>query len=179
MEKMIIKRSKDYKMVQSFGIFLIFLSEILFIIEFGDLIFVLALFIPLYIGTLSNLIAQGRSYILDADGCTVCFWKYRKMYRWAEFKTKRIEKHILPSMFRGDISHPYLEDIIFSPKVIHKPKFLRAEGYSVLHPFTCIYFHFAPTEESNLVRSFEVKKEEFLSRMAQWGIELTITETGF
>lgn len=171
---MIAERPKDYFIIQSIVVTFLLALEIVFVIEFDSFLIISIVFAPLYIGTLSDIIARGRRFIIEEEGCTVCFWKYRKKYKWEELRTKRIEKHNIPSMFKGRSCYPYLEDVILSPKIIHKPKIMRAEGYSIFHPFTCIFLHFTPKTESKLIRYYEVDEEEFLYKMAQWGIELTV-----
>ena len=171
---MVVTRNKDYKVIAL--LYIVFVVLFLLILVFAmnlsvGLSFLFAM--PFCILFILDLISTGRTFIMDEDGCTVCFWKYRKKYLWNELKTKRIEKHSIPSIFKARYACPYLDEAIFSPFVIHKPRFMRAAGYSCFHPVSCIYVHFrVGTDNWNLGRYYEIEETVFRQKMEDWGIEM-------
>lgn len=171
---MLIERDKDYKFV--FFVYVLFSIFLLLLCVYGfDISIDLALLInsPVYLIIILGLISTGRTFIMDEDGCTVHFGKYRKKYTWNELTTKRIEKHNLPSMLAGRFSCPYLDEAIFSPYKIHKPKVIRVGLYSIFHPFSCIFVNFSlGNEDWQRGRYYEVEENIFREKMKEWGVEL-------
>ena len=171
---MVIKRDEYYTLTSLIGVFAC--VSILLIYVYGCNLSIGVAFMinsPAYLIAIFGLIATGRTFILDQEGCTVLFWKYRKKYTWGELKTKRIESHHLPSMLRGRYTCPYLTEAIFSPYRIHKPKLIRAGLYSLFHPFSCIYINFS-NKDANYQhgRYYEVEEATFRQKMKEWGVEL-------
>ena len=136
-------------------------------------IILLLVLMPVYLYLASAMIGIGRTFILDETGCTVCIGKYKKKYNWAQLKTKVIIKYYIPSMHSSSLYPPYETEIFFAPYKMRKPRIFRACTYSPFHPFRCIYMYFAP-ENSNVFpcRYYEVDEKEFITKMAQWGVEL-------
>ena len=170
---MVIVRDKNYSLY--FAVYIFACISLLLIYVYGfdvSIGFALLINSPAYLTIILGLISTGRTFIMDEEGCTVCFWKYRKKYSWGELKTKRIEKHVLPSMFRGRISCPYLKEAIFAPYKIRKPKVIRAELYSIFHPLSCIYINFALENDNwQTGRYYEVEEATFRQKMKQWGVD--------
>lgn len=127
---------------------------------------------PIILVVLPGAIASGRKFVFDKDGITVSFWLYKKTYTWTQLRTKRIEKHDLPSMLAKG-SPPYLNEAIFSPYNVRKPRFIRASTYSFFHPFTCIFVNFS-TEDNTYTtgRYYEISEGVFREKMNDWGIVL-------
>lgn len=173
-DSLIVQRDEHYKFKAICLLVVCFTVVLIYVIGFNTS-FATALLInsPIFIVLIPALIAEGRTFLLDKDGCTVCFGKYRKKYLWNELKTKRIEEHDLPTMLRGRFSPPYLKEAIFSPFKIHKPKMIRANVYCLFHPFSCIYINFALKDvKYENGRHYEVDEEEFIEKMNQWSVTL-------
>lgn len=170
---MILKRSKDYYLeIISQVIACSFATVILCKFNFPVVILILIV-VPMYLFSISTLISVGRTFILDETGCTVSFWKFKRTYTWDQIKTKVIITYSFRPLLMGTNCPEYLTEIIFTPYIMRKPRFIRAYIYSIFHPFRCIYMYFDPKE--NRFRSskyYEADEEEFRTKMAQWGVEL-------
>ncbi len=123
------------------------------------------------IGVLT-VIAQGRTLIFDKNGCTVCFFWYKKSYTWQELITKRIEKYEQPSMLdRGVVSYP--KSAMFAPYKVRKPKSVRPWHYTLLHPLSFIYVNFSLDKPDLPGSHYEISEEEFWLKMKEWGISMS------
>ena len=170
---MVLKREKDFWLRQILMASL-FLCAYLMLLGIGiPFIWVFPLIVVFSAMQIGDFVSTGRRIIMDEQGCTVCLGKLQKTYTWTELKTKRIEKHYLPSMMKGYYHCPYRDEAIFAPHKIHKPRFIRGNLYSsLLHPFSCIYVHFSVGEKWTTGRYYEVDEQEFRAKMKQWGVEL-------
>lgn len=169
---MIINHDKHYKLYVAIYSFAFIGILFLYVYGFGLSIWVAVLInSPAILIAILGLISYGRTFILSEEGCTICFWNYRKKYSWDELKTKRIERYYIPDIFGGTVSCPYTEVAVIAPYVIHKPKFIRASLYSCLHPLSCIYINFALSKGNyETGRYYEIDKEIFQQRMNEWNI---------
>ena len=171
---MIIKRDKDYPFLCGFYIFCVVLLFLLYVYGCGTPFEIALLFnFPVCVLGIPIFISYGRTFIMDENGCTVCFWKYHKKYIWEELHTKRIEKHHLPSLLDGRYSYPYLTEVVFSPHKIRKPRFIRGATYCLLHPLSCIYVNFSPKNQNySSGRYYEVDEAIFRQKMSEWNVAL-------
>ena len=171
---MVLKRDKYYKFQVFAYIFSFVCLSLIYVYGMqAPLCIALLINTPAYLLIILSLISTGRTFIMDEEGCTVCFWKYCKKYTWKEMKTKKIESHDLPSMLRGKFTCPYTKEAIFSPYRVHKPKSIRSWLYSLLHPLSCIYVNFSLENDSyELGRYYEVDEKIFRQKMEQWGVQL-------
>lgn len=170
---MIIERDKNYKLYFAFYIFAC-ISILLIYVLGCDVSIGLALLInsPAFVVIFLGLISTGRTFIMDEDGCTVCFWKFRKKYTWEELKTRKIEKYTLPSMLRGRLSCPYTKEAFAAPYQVRKPRAIRSNLYSLFHPFSFIYINFSlDNEDWKTGRYYEVEEGIFVQKMKDWGID--------
>ena len=171
---MVIKRDKDYNIY--LVVYVITFVCLFCLYRFGfdtSVGFAFLINTPVYIIAIAGLISTGRTFIMDEEGCTVVFWKYRKKYMWEELKTRRIEEHTFPSMHRGRVGYPYLKGAIFAPYKIHKPRIIRANLYSLFHPFSCIYINCSiPNTNYQIGRYYEVEETTFCQKMNDWGVTL-------
>lgn len=173
---MVIERDKDYKIYVVAYVIASIVLLLLYIYGFNTSIgFAFLINIPVFLISILGSIAIGRTFIMDEEGCTVCFWKYRKKYAWEELKTRKIEEHHLPSMFRGRYSCPYLKEAIFAPHKIRKPKVIRAQLYSLFHPLSCVYINFSIGDVPYHGRYYEVDEVTFRQKMKEWGVDLEET----
>lgn len=171
---MVIERLKYYKLYFSAYVFCSVAAVLIYVYGLDTSIgFAILLNLPVVLLCISGIISYGRTFVLGKDGCEIRFWRFRKKYTWGELKTKTIETHDLPSMLRGRYSYPYLKEAMFAPFRIHKPKIIRAEMYSIFHPFSFIYINFATNVAGyQNGRYFEVDEAEFRRKMTEWGIQL-------
>lgn len=95
---------------------------------------------------LCNRIATGRTIIMDKEGCTVLFGRYRKQYRWNELNVK---KYIFSYSGLGDRPHGigimYREGVVF---LKHRTKLLKwMSTYTYCYdvrPLSSIFVYFYP-----------------------------------
>ncbi len=168
-----IERAKDYYFIATLYVLACCTVVLFYIFDDNSLGIIFLFNLPAFLVAFSGLVSTGRRFFIDKSGCTVYFWKFKKKYTWQQLKTKRIERYNCPSMLRGGPSPPYLTEVILFPRTIHKPLFIRPSLYSMLHPFSCIYFNFALKEEGfEYSRYYEVEEETFLQRMKEWGVDL-------
>lgn len=171
---MVMERDKYYRAYVAAYVFVCVFVMLLYVYG-GNISFGLAFLFnsPVFLLTILGGISQGRTFIMDEEGCTVCFWKYKKKYTWEDLITKRIEEHDFPSIIRGKNSCPYLKGAIFAPYKIHKPKAIGTSLYSLFHPLSCIYINFS-LEDVNYEngRYYEIEEAVFMEKMKQWGIAL-------
>ena len=127
-------------------------------------------------------ISLGKTIILDEKGCTLCFWKYKKIYRWEEFKIKRMEDY--RNIYRSSTDQiPFSSVVFFSTKKLHKPDIMQFFTYNIfLRPFSFSFFYFYFKVEDMhwggyLVpypEIYPVDEKEFLEKMQEWGVELEV-----
>lgn len=136
--------------------------------------YLLACTFILFFGAMRYWIATGRTLIMNEDGCTVCFGWYKKKYKWDELKVKRMEDYRNAFGYRS----PYTKGVIFSPNIIHKPKWLKPEEYSIhVHPITFFFVYFPPAKRTraNGPALYTVDEEVFREKMKIWNVELENT----
>lgn len=121
---------------------------------------------------ISYSITIGRTILIDASGYTVTLGKYRRKYLWNGLAIRRLEPPHL------GLRLPYHNGgVFFSPKKVKKPKIMDPTLYCMLfHPLSCFYAYFV-TPAVNVSTGaepgiYEVDKEQFMSLMDRWGIEI-------
>lgn len=180
---MTIKRDKDYlfKMIVTWAgmVFLAVMYRFGLQIPFKTF---LLLHSPLFLYLLAFSVSYGRTFILDAEGCTICFLWFRKHYFWEDMKFKMIEQYpqfaLIPS---GDC--PYKTYAAFAPYRVHKPRWIRPLFYNIIHPWSYIYLNFyipdPPAKQKGFFgpptykgRHYEVHEAEFMEKMYLWHVNL-------
>lgn len=132
--------------------------------------FHIAVFAVLQLYMLRMYFIYGRTIRVDADGCTVKFLLFKKFYRWSDLKTKRIEDY-RQRLGRYD---PYAKGVVFSKKEnFRTPQSLTLSLYLqfCLNPFRFFFVLFKPANK-NGSGAYEVDEQEFLEKMAEYGVEL-------
>ncbi len=101
--------------------------------------------------------------VIDEQGCTKIWWKYRKKYTWDELKVRKICSSIGKSE----------EGILFAT-YWKFPKEKDPRWYYYLHPFSSMVVNFKGMckMKENLGDECAVDKELLLQCLAEWGIEL-------
>lgn len=196
-DKLIIKSDKDNMyIVLIFGIAVVGLI-ILWISSFGeaDLFWVLMIAL-LSRMALSEWIGTNRTFIMDKNGCMICFYRYKKFYSWDEFAIKRWEncnpRNGANCTDGYEIS--YFEGVIFSKYPFEKPKWMSPDEFIVfLRPLTCFCVHFYPygitggkgdyksrraSDTISLRKTirkpevYPVEKEVFVNYMKLWDVDI-------
>lgn len=93
-----------------------------------------------------NRIATGRTIIMDKEGCTVLFGRYRKHYYWNELILKR---YVFDYSGLGDRLHGieimYREGVIFSKHKAKQLKWMSTYTYCYyIRPLSSIFVYFYP-----------------------------------
>lgn len=122
-----------------------------------------------------SFIETSRTLIMDEDGCTVCFWRYRKRYSWNELQVKRIENYAHNARYYPQ----YAGCAIFSPHKIRKSLWSCPVQYGFFCPLSFIFVCFPHKRKlskreywSIMPDVYSVDEEEFRSKMELWNVEL-------
>jgi len=129
----------------------------------------LLLMLPWFISSL-------RTFVFDADGCTVCLWKYRKHYKWDDLQLKQYVS------YKGAIITTTkaccYEAAEFCPKNVHVPKRLDGHAYSsIFHPLCFIFVYFPPGQPGFPV-AYREDKAYFCKKLEEWGVKMRLSERG-
>lgn len=137
------------------------------------------------LSTYPSFLYSFRKFNLDKAGVTmVVLGKFRKYYSWNHFVEKQL---VLPRetfyslSSRRKFEDRYREVIVLSLKPIkrlHKISY----AYMYHHPLSCVFIGFEnqfpkkkttfANESAREDRDFEVNREEFISKMKEWGVEI-------
>lgn len=116
---------------------------------------------------------NGKTYVLDKEGLTVRFLKYKRKYLWNELKAKRIENYT-KSVLRG-----YSEGVIFSTTDVNSTNFMSAPiRYEIKHFFIPLALPFFIDFKENNPKAYspsmiyQVDKEEFLNSMSKLEVSI-------
>lgn len=117
-------------------------------------------------------ITIGRTFIMDASGCEIIFWKYTRNYAWSNISLKRLEPAHL-----GLRQEYHNGGVFFSPFPVRKPEWLDPTLYCMFsHPFSCFYVYFVPPDAnpqtSGTPGIYEVDRIIFLRQLEEWGVKL-------
>lgn len=121
------------------------------------------------------IIFLGRTFILDEEGCTVCFFRYRKKYRWDELEVKRIQNYLYSF---GQLA-PHTGCVVLSPLSSCRSVKTDPMNYGLRHPLTFIFLQFRKevTLKEKIdyypgARVYPVDEAEFREKMKLWNVEL-------
>lgn len=120
---------------------------------------------------ISVWVLKGKTIIMDAEGCDIRFWKFRKKYLWSDFQTKRLEIYCASYGYRK-------KGIVFCKKRIRSMNESHPCNYVLTRPyFSYFYVTFPAAEEDktqgNSKEDFrEVDEEEFISKMKEWNVRI-------
>lgn len=92
-------------------------------------------------------IATGRTIIMDEEGCSVSWGKYRREYKWNDFQVKAVVD-FRPSLLDRYI---YNRSAIFStkPKIYNSLWWSPIDYSWMLHPLTFVFINFTPNMPLN------------------------------
>ena len=114
------------------------------------------------------VLTQKRTFVLDKNGCTVKFWKYKKTYKWDEFKTKQIEAR---GYYYGK-NIRYQTTVIFYAKKHLNPNSHAPSSRAYLHPLSYIFIHFEDEGDKYSSKIYEVDRHIFFEKLEEWGVTL-------
>lgn len=166
---------KPGKVCTSSIILICFLLIVLFFVS-PDTSFYIVTCSILVIIAMRGLISMGRTLLFDANGCTVSFLWYKRVYKWDDLQTKYIESYRY--LWKNGISCQ-MKGILFSEKNIYKPKWMMAGEYSAFfRPISAFYVYLVPKEELEknpklvVEYSYLVDETFFLEKMEEWNVVL-------
>ena len=101
--------------------------------------------------------------IIDEQGCTKIWWKYKKKYTWEELTVRRIYAPI-----------GFFQEGVLLATDWKFPREKDPKWYYYLHPFSSIVINFKGSRKDGIRVSeyCSVDKELLLQCLAEWGIEL-------
>ena len=116
-------------------------------------------------------IATGKTITLDANGCTVSFFWYKRRYKWSDFITIKYGDYTKSFGYKS----PYMRGIEFSPYRNKRPRWIKpAEYCELFHPISYIYIYFTPAvfskENLRYPLGASVDEKEFRCLMEKWGV---------
>ena len=119
---------------------------------------------------------MGKKLVMDKEGCTVIhLWGHKETYKWEELSVKQIVYNTSIMSGSAYVGPSYDECVIFSPKPVKR----KYPAYITSHEKTrywkkLFYVNFIREGEKKYpyLGLYEVEKEEFLSKMQEWGVEL-------
>lgn len=115
-----------------------------------------------------------KKLIMDKEGCTVSVLGYKKTYKWEELCVKQIVYNTSISS-RRSYDTQYIEGVIFSPQPVKRKNLAYITSYERTRYWkTLFYVNFVleGKKKQPYMGLYEVEKEEFLSKMQEWGVEL-------
>lgn len=137
-------------------------------------------------------ISTNRVLIMEKSGCTVCFYHYKKFYKWDELVIKRWENY--HHMWTTYYANQYYEGVFFSRYLVKKPKWMVPMDFiQIRRPMTCFCVNFYPygIDEGNgdyhnqrkpnsillaplgrLPEIYPVNKEIFVNYMKLWNVHI-------
>lgn len=112
-----------------------------------------------------------RTLIMDKEGCTVKFLRYKKAYKWSELETKCI----VDSSGSWSEQMAYNICFVFCKKQRKNPRWLHPALYSLyFHPLSFMFVCFDPHLDFKPAHEeiYLVEEDEFLQKMAEWNVEI-------
>jgi hypothetical protein len=130
-----------------------------------------------------STLARCKICVYDKSGCTVRFAMYHKTYSWDQITSRYLDD--FENTYTGRRVQ-FNEGIFFSTQKYRRPKWMSVETYCELtHPISSFFVLFPPKylfQEREKIFGIEldpgeppfmVDREEFLSLLDSWGVEIT------
>ena len=121
-----------------------------------------------------SIFETSKKLIMDKEGCTVSVWGYKKTYKWEELCVKQIVYNTGIGS-RKSCNTQYIESVIFSPQPVKRKKQEYITSYEKTRYWKTIFyvnFVLEGKKKQSYMGLYEVEKEEFFSKMQEWGVEL-------
>lgn len=156
-------------------------------------IFIILLSVFLIKTALYEWIGINRTLIMEKDGCTVCFYRYRKFYAWDKLAIKRWENYSdMVSDVGVGYEKAYYEGVFFSRDLVDKPKKITPNAFfRIRWPLTCFCVNFYPygitkgygdyserrsTDSAFILKRapevYPIDKEVFVNYMKLWEVDI-------
>ena len=127
-----------------------------------------------------------RKFYLDKTGVTeVILGRFCRYHSWSNFTVKQLvrpQENFFSQLIKGDNDRRYREVVVLSLKPIETLPYYIDYAYPSLHPYSCVFIGFENefpkhkirwvNEHKREERNFEVNREEFISKMNEWGVEI-------
>lgn len=124
--------------------------------------------------TFCSIFEANKKLIMDKEGCTVYVWGHKKTYKWEELCVKQIVYNT--SIYsKTSYDTQYIEGVIFSPQPVKRKNPAYITSYERTRYWnTLFYVNFVleGKKKQPYMGLYEVEKEEFFSKMQEWGVEL-------
>lgn len=154
------------------------------------------LFLILSIFALGEIITCGPVYVLEKNGITICFYRYKRFYQWDDFVIKRWENYTKWSSAPNHTVHRYkgkmyYEGVLFSRYALKRNKTFGGYHFSIKKLFSFLInfypYGISPGHgdyhalrknrwdifgEERLPEYNAVEKEVFVNYMKLWGVEI-------
>lgn len=138
-------------------------------------------FVSFSILTLPWLVLYGRTFCMDAEGCTVSFLWFRTKYRWEDLQIRQALTGLRNRIHLGRNAPSFECAVVFSPHSFSIPGWIGLESY--LHFLTMfqwtkswslVYLYLAPRDCASPVDKtyYTVDSELFWENMKAWGITI-------
>ena len=124
--------------------------------------------------SIASILAYGRTFTFNQNGCTVSLGRREKHYGWDELTYVRLFDYRKAPLF-GSLGQ--MGSIVFSTTAMKTPKWFSPTKHSLLHPLTYVYVNFRDPNRPNLTKrgyldDYCVDKEVFLQYLDEWGVEV-------
>ena len=117
-----------------------------------------------------------KTIYMDESGCTVTFLFFKQKYKWEELKTKRITYNGAKASKLAFRHYQYEKTVVFSKKEnLKTSKYIDIEThYNIcLKPWSYFIVNIKDKNQKASSPTYEVDEEYFMSKMKEWGVELT------
>lgn len=203
-DKLVIKSDKE-NMQRVYAIVIGMIGVVVcWVLSFGDDYFSYVIMaIPLILlgwAALTEWVSTNRVFIMEQEGCTVCFYGYKKFYLWNEFAVKRWENYTRYSYLKlpsgSDGKGYYREGVFFSKYSVNKSDSMTPMEYMLCRPMTSFCVNFYPegiteghgdyksccsgdflhdifySNPRKLPEVYPVEKEVFVNYMKLWNVDI-------
>lgn len=136
-------------------------------------------FVSFSILTLPWLVLYGRTFYMDAEGCTVSFLWFRTKYRWEDLQIRQSLTGLRNRIHLGRNAPSFECAVVFSPHSFSIPGWIGLESY--LHFLTMfqwtkawslVYVYLAPGGSTSPFDKsyYTVDSGEFWEKMKEWSV---------
>lgn len=168
---MVIKPGKEFIVT---SVLIIIANIVMFIVTVDEPEFCVVSSTILFFMSTRALISLGRTLIFDYQGCTVCLGKYKKTYKWNDFRVIRLEEY--KSSLGQKVSHN-MKGIVFSPKQNYRLSWIMpGENSALIAPFSLIYVYLVNVSEYDKLKkagpyfTYIAEEQMFLRKLIEWDV---------
>lgn len=122
---------------------------------------------------LSDMVYNGRTLVMDQEGCTVIFGAFHKRYLWSDLQTRRLEYFTRT----GESSR----GVVFAKKHIRSMNYEDPGKDALLKMFSVSFYVSFDIDDAERINKYElipvpkyykVDEKEFLTKMHEWGVKI-------